>query len=69
MTLVEFLEYVKAGGAPLAIVFAVLFWMERDERKDAQKELRLVAEKSAAAMIEMKSLVAVLTTIFKNGAP
>lgn len=66
MSLADFLELVKAGGAPLAVVFAVLYWLERDERKDAQKELRAVTKESTAAMVEMKSLVMQLTTIFRR---
>lgn len=68
MTLGDFLEYVKAGGTPMAVIFLGLWWLEREERKDAQKELRLISEKSIAAMVEMKALVGVLATIFKNGA-
>ena len=47
----------------------MLWWLERDERKDTQAELKQVAKESAAAMIELKSLVQVLATILKNGSP
>jgi hypothetical protein len=67
MTFLEFMEYVKAGGGILAPIFAILWWLERDERKDSQAELKQVAKESAAAMIELKSLVQVLATILKNG--
>lgn len=66
MTLLELLEYVKAAGGLAAPIFAVLFWLERGERQDAQKELRQVSEKSVVAMIELKSLIAQLATIFKS---
>lgn len=66
MSFLEILEYVKAGGGILAPIFAILWWLERDERKDSQAELKQVAEKSTAAMVELKSLVGVLATIFKT---
>lgn len=66
MSLPELMEYVKAGGGILAPIFAILFWLERSERQDAQKELRQVSEKSIIAMVELKSLVAQLATIFKT---
>lgn len=68
MTLADLLQYVQAAGGLAAPIFAVLFWLERSERQDAQKELRQVSEKSIVAMIEVKSLIAQLATIFKpNG--
>ena len=67
MSLQEILEYVKAGGGILAPIFAILWWLERDERKDSQAELKQIAKESAAAMIELKSLVQVLATVLKNG--
>lgn len=66
MSFHEILDYVKAGGGVLAPIFAMLWWLERDERKDSQAELKLIAEKSTTAMIELKSLVTVLATIFKK---
>jgi len=66
MTLAEFMEYVRAGGGLLAPIFAVLFWLERNERQDSQRELKQVSEKSIVAMIELKSLVAQLATIFRT---
>lgn len=66
MTLPEFLELVKAGGGILAPIFAVLFWLERNERQDAQRELKQVSEKSVIAMMEVKALIAQLAIIFKT---
>lgn len=65
MTLPELLEYAKAGGGVLAPVFAVLWWMERDERRDAQTELKQVSEKSVAAITEVRALIGHLALIFK----
>lgn len=67
MSFPEILEYVKAGGGILAPVFAILWWLERDERRGSQEELKLVAKESVSAMIELKSLVQVLATILKSG--
>jgi len=66
MTLPEFLELIKAGGGILAPVFAVLWWLERDERKDSQAELKQVSEKSVVAITELKSLVGQLVMVFKS---
>ena len=65
MTLLELLEYVKVGGAPLAVVFAILWWMERDERKDAQSELKLLAKDTVITMTKLEVGVGQLATIFK----
>ena len=65
MTLLELLEYVKVGGAPLAVVFAILWWMERDERKDAQSELKLLAKDTVITMTKLEAGVGQLATIFK----
>lgn len=64
MTIVEFLAYVKTAGGLAAPIFAVLFWLERNERQDAQKELRDVTEHSVAALTEIRALLNQLTTIF-----
>jgi hypothetical protein len=64
MTLVELMGYVKDAGGLAAPIFAILFWLERNERQDAQKELKEVAENSVVAMIELKAIVAQLSAIF-----
>ena len=66
MTLLELLEYVKAGGAPLAVVFAILWWLERDERKDAQSELKLLAKDTVITMTKLETGVGQLASIFKS---
>ena len=66
MTLLELLEYVKAGGAPLAVVFAILWWLERDERKDAQSELKLLAKDTVTTMTKLEVGVGQLANIFKS---
>jgi hypothetical protein len=66
MSLLELLEYVKAGGAPLAVVFAILWWLERDERKDAQSELKLLAKDTVTTMTKLEVGVGKLASIFKS---
>jgi hypothetical protein len=66
MSLLELLEYVKAGGAPLAVVFAILWWLERDERKDAQSELKLLAKDTVTTMTKLEAGVGQLANIFKS---
>jgi hypothetical protein len=70
MTLLELLEYVKAGGAPLAVIFAILWWLERDERKDAQAELKLLAKETVTTMTKLEAGVGQLASIFRSsGGP
>lgn len=64
MTALEFINFVKEAGSLAAPIFAILYWLERDERKDAQKELRIVTKESVQAMLEVKALVSQLVTIF-----
>ena len=64
MTLIELLEYVKTAGGLVAPVFAVLFWLERDERKDAQRELKEITLNSVEAMTELKATIHQLLEIF-----
>lgn len=66
MTLPDLLDYVRTAGTPAALLFCILWWTERDERKDAQKELKAVAEKSTIAMTELNVLVRQLYVIFGN---
>lgn len=66
MTVIEFLTYVKEAGVLAAPIFAILYWLERDERKDAQKELRDISERSVVAIIELKGMIAQLSIIFER---
>ncbi|MCK1670323.1 hypothetical protein [Bradyrhizobium sp. 150] len=64
MTIIEFMTYVKTAGGLAAPIFAVLFWLERAERREAQRELKEVTENSVVALAEFKALINQLTTIF-----
>jgi hypothetical protein len=59
----ELIDLVKSGGAALGPIFMLLWWMERDERKSAQSELKAVTEKVIAAMIETKSALGTFGSI------
>jgi hypothetical protein len=64
MTIIELLEYVTTAGGLAAPIFAILFWLERDERRDAQRELREITENSIVAMTELKAMVGQMAAIF-----
>lgn len=68
MGVAEFIEIVRAAGALAAPIFAVLFWLERDERKDAQKELREVSQTTAVALNELKMMISNLASLFDRTA-
>lgn len=66
MTIAEFLAYVKEAGVLAAPIFAVLFWLERDDKKAAQKELLEVTRHSIEAITDMKSLINQLMILFNS---
>jgi hypothetical protein len=50
------------------VIFAIMWYLERDERKDSQKELKQLTRDTVTTMSEMKSLLGQVVTIFKpNG--
>jgi hypothetical protein len=67
VTLVEFLGYVKEAGGLAGPIFAVMWWLERGERLDAQKELKTIAAESVRALVEFRAIANQLTTIFGKG--
>lgn len=65
--LADIIGYIKdasAAGGPLAIIFAILWWLERNERQDAQKELKVIAQESFTTMAELKIVVSNLSQLF-----
>ncbi len=64
MTFVELMGIIKDAGGLAAPIFAVLFWLERDERKDAQRELLEITQNSVAAIGEIKAMLNQLSDIF-----
>jgi hypothetical protein len=67
MTLPELLEWVKSLGTAAGPIFALLWWLERGERKDAHGELRDIAKDSTTAIAKAESAIGQLITIFKPG--
>lgn len=63
MTPAEIFELISKYGP--GVIFAVLYYLERDERKDAQKELKQLSRDTITALTEMKSLVGLLASLFK----
>lgn len=50
-------------------IFAVLWWLERDERKDAQKANNAMFERTLTEMIETRHTLGTLQRIFGSGKP
>ena len=70
MTLEALMQLARDGGAVLAPIFALLWWLERDERKDAQSELKLLTKDTVTTMTKLEAGVGQIVTIFRpNGGP
>lgn len=65
MALPEILALVgQFGGMG---IFAVLWYLERDERKEAQKQNGVMFERTLTALVENKNTVQTLKEIFNGG--
>jgi len=51
----ELLEMIKAGGAALAPIFGILWWMERQRAQSLQDKLDHMTERVIVAMTETKT--------------
>lgn len=67
MTIPELLEWAKNLGAAGTPIFALLWWLERGERKDAHDELRTITKDSITAITRTESAVGQLISVFKPG--
>jgi hypothetical protein len=67
MTIAELLEWAKSLGAAGTPIFALLWWLERGERKDAHDELKTITRDAIIAITEAKSSVGQLIAVFKPG--
>lgn len=66
MNAAEIFELIAKYGPE--VIFAVLWYLERDERKDAQAELKVLTKDFITTAGEMNSLLHQVVTIFKpNG--
>jgi hypothetical protein len=62
----EVFELIAKYGP--GVIFAILWYLERDERKDSQAELKQLTRDTVTTMTQLNSLVGQLVTIFKPGA-
>ncbi len=51
----EWLE--KLATASPALIFAVMWWLERVDRKEAERDLKSLSERSLVAFAELKGLL------------
>lgn len=63
-TLKFVLDLAHTGGAALAPVFIVLWWLERTDRKAAESKNDVMAEKIVIAMTETKAALSSLGMVF-----
>ena len=66
MTITELLEWAKGLGTGAGPIFALLWWLERGERIDAQRELKSLAKDSTTAIVAIDKTVEKWTSVF-NG--
>lgn len=68
MDLNQLIDLVTKGGGPgIAIVFAALYWMERQERRDGDKERLSMMERMLTAMHETASTLSSFREIIGRG--
>ena len=48
-------------------IFLILWWIERSERRDTQRELRRVSRDTVASLSELKAVVSQMSEVFKSG--
>jgi len=62
----ELIEWVSKAGAVAAPIFMFLWWDERSDRKELQKKLDALAERTIVAMVEFKALLQTVVDIFNR---
>lgn len=63
----ELIEWVSKAGAVAAPIFMFLWWDERSERRDLQRKLDAIAERTITAMVEFKALLQTVVDLFNRG--
>lgn len=63
----ELLGAVKTGGAGLGVVFAILWWLERRERIEAQDKNGVMVEKMITALESTKQTMQTFGSILSGG--
>lgn len=66
MTIPELLEWAKGLGTAAGPIFAWLWWLERDERKDTQEELKQIAKDAAITITTMEKTISQWAAIFNS---
>ena len=62
----ELLELIRSGGAALAPLLGLLWWMERSERKELADKLHLLSRENMQAITETKAALHALEGIFNS---
>lgn len=66
--ILEFLKgLVAAGGPGVALIFAVMWWMERDERKKAQERERDLTREILKSTVKQTNAIRSLRYVFLHG--
>lgn len=65
MDIAQILGLMGQYGA--AGIFAVLWWLERDERKKSQEVNGVMFERALTALVENKNTIQTLKDIFNGG--
>lgn len=61
----DWLEKVVTGGP--ALIFAIMWWLERTERRQEREEHKTVSKDMISAMIKTENTLATLGKIFAAG--
>jgi hypothetical protein len=62
----ELFDLIKSGGGILAPVFAILWWLERQERLKEREEHKTVAKDMITAMSKTEATLATLRVLFSG---
>ena len=62
----QLFQLIKDAGSPMALVFAFLWWLERQERLDDRKINEERAQRRDVALNEVRLALAALTAIFSS---
>ncbi len=63
----DWLEKVVTAGP--AFIFAVMWWLERTERREEREEHKTVSRDMITAMLKTENTLEILSRILNNGKP
>jgi hypothetical protein len=63
----EWLEKLATAGP--AVIFAVMWWLERTERREERKEHKTVSRDMIDAMVKTENTLATLGNVFMGRPP